>query len=569
MTGLRRLAAPALWALTGAAAAAFTIPAAASQTPPDSPTGRWWVFFAPESLTESESLRRRNELAARLPERCLERRRKVIRDEPPVRLCDLPPDRARLDALEQVGCRVLRAVPYLNAAVVVGAPETLRMAGLLPFTLKIQPVGGWTQSARPKMKLELASPSAVRPLYPDNADEYGISWMQCALVNLPAAHRGGFTGHGVRVGVQDTGFNNLAHWCFRYLQVVVAYDFLNDDENVADEGDRGLGTHGTRTLSILAGLDSGRFIGAAPLAEYVLTKTEDSGSETPVEEDLWVAGLWFHDSAGTEVLSSSLSYRDWYEYPDMDGRTAVTSRAADSAAAAGMVIVNSMGNTGLRDWPFSKLGAPADANGVVAVGGVNRDSSYWASSSQGPTYDRRTKPDVVALASGVYWASSANRSDYGLSSGTSFSTPMVAGVAALMLQAAPWLTPAEIRELLRRSGDRHDRPDTLTGWGIPDALEAVRAAQASAVALRKPHRRQAAIFLISPNPAFGLATLSGLSEACRIDILDLQGRVASPAGYADGAGDVVFDLRHLPPGAYLLRAIGRRTSVALPVTISR
>lgn len=508
-------------------------------------TSRTWLFLRPEQLTPAELDRRLLNAAESLTPRALARRMKSL-GWPPVRPCDLPPSADRLAAIERAGCRVVRAVRYVSALVIEGNAAAVAAAARLPFVLEARPVMAFPTFPPP-------ASGGVRGAAPrDDPDDYGQGLRQAALVNLPAVHDAGYRGRGVLIGVQDTGFDNLRHRCFRRLQVVAAWDFLNDDGNVGDQGDVGRGQHGTRTLSVLAGLDSGRFIGAAPDAQFVLTKTENSESETPVEEDFWVAGLWFHDSLGVDVLSSSLSYREWYDYPDFDGRTAVTTRAADSAAAAGMVIVNSIGNTGGAGYPYSKMGAPADAARVISVGGVTRDSSYWPSSSQGPTYDGRLKPDVVALASGAYTAVNLDDSTYYPRSGTSFSCPMVAGVAALIIEANPDLTPAQVMDILHRTAGQADSPDTLLGYGIVNALAAVRRAEAMAVRL-EPLLPVASKITLFPNPANGRVTIvlrdRRANESVRL--VDGSGRLvlARPI-HAESPGVWTFDAGRLPAGSY-------------------
>jgi len=468
-------------------------------------TGRYWLFLEDERPSPAELERRLEQTARSLTPRARARRIKAL-GYPGVRPCDITPSPERIAEVEASGCRVIRFVRYLNALVVEGGDEALRRAGALDFIGLARPVLAFSndcvlESLRPD---ECGLPT---PRYsPDEQEIYGVSWRQVAMINIPAVHRVGLRGRGILIGMQDTGFNNLNHACFTSLNVIAAYDFLNHDPNVGDEGDLGSGSHGTRTLSVIAGLDSTRFIGVAPEALFALTKTENSNSETPVEEDYWVAGLWFHDSLGVDVLSSSVSYRDWYNYEQRDGETAPTTRAADSAAAAGMVIVNSMGNTGGHVWPNSKLGVPADARGVISVGGVSRDSSYWTSASQGPTFDGRIKPDVATLASSVYTASSSDDSNYYIRSGTSFSCPAVAGLAALVLEANGDLTPAQVMEVIHRTASHPDNPDTLTGYGIPNAWEAVLLARSLEVTVQLLLTSEVGLSVF-PNPANSRATI--------------------------------------------------------------
>jgi len=443
---------------------------------------------------------------------------------------------------------------YINAVIVTGDAASIARASRLAFV----------RSSRPVMAFPSTSAPAPQPSFStDAAADYGVALNQLAMLNVPAAHSAGYRGRGILIGVQDTGFDNLNHNCLRFMDVIAAYDFLNNDANVGDQGDLGSGSHGTRTLSIIAGLDSGAYCGVAPDAQFVLTKTENSSSESPVEEDYWIAGLWFHDSLGVDVLSSSLSYREWYDYPAFDGETAPTTRAADSAFAAGMVIVNSMGNTGGFAYPRNKLGAPADARGVISVGGVLRDSTRWSSSSQGPTYDGRIKPDLVALSSGVYSASSSNDTDYFARSGTSFACPLVAGVAALVIQANPNLTSSEVMDILHVTASQSDNPDTLMGYGIPDVVAAIQLALERSVAVNPtlPTSTQLSLY---PNPTNGSVTLTLPTGLFRspIYLYDPLGRQLhrydSPLSTR-----YTLDLSRYPAGSYWISAYGSSARVLL------
>ena len=531
------------------------------------PTGRYWLFMQPEEMSRDELDRAIDRTADGLTPRSLERRRKVIDRDPPVRRCDLPVSRSRLEAVERTGCRVVRHLRYINAITVTGSPAALERAGQLEFVAEIRPVMAYAS-----LNSELSEPEEPHGGKPssgkrisDNEEQYGYSWQQSTLVNIPEAHAAGYRGQRVLIGVQDTGFDFLDHLCFSGIEIVAAYDFLNDDDDVSDHGDIGSGRHGTRTLSVIAGLDSGRYIGAAPEAGFVLTKTENTEDELPVEEDLWIAGLWFHDSIGVDVLSSSLSYRDWYRWVDMDGRTAITSRAADSAASAGMVIVNSVGNTGNDDYPDNKIGAPADARLVISAGGVLRDGGHYQTASQGPTYDGRLKPNVAAQAASVYAASYLMDTLYTRHSGTSFSCPMIAGIAALVLQAHPWLTPVEVIDILQRASNRAEDPDTLDGYGIPDAWIAVQ--EAASKSVKTDFLAPTEIgFDVFPNPFNGRLNIrfnDAVSQRT-IHIFDLHGReLGAFETIGQHSGLVTVDLSGYAAGAYLLRVDDRGLKVVL------
>jgi subtilisin family serine protease len=309
--------------------------------------------------------------------------------------------------------------------------------------------------------------------------DYGIAENQVRQLNVPAVHALGLHGEGVVVAMFDTGFNTLSHQSLAQAQIAATRDFVNGDADVADGG-RGDGSHGTQTLSVIGGFQSGRLIGPAFAATFLLAKTEDTTSETPVEEDNWAAATEWAEARGADVISSSLGYLTFdaphrsYTPADMNGQTAVSTRAADAAAARGVVVVNSAGNSGFNA-SANTLGAPADGRLVIAVGAVDAAGNRVSFSSVGPSADGRVKPDVVAQGAAVIAATPRTGSGYAPVNGTSFSCPLTAGVVALMLQARPSATVQQVEDALRRTASRANNPDNLTGHGIVNAIAAVQA----------------------------------------------------------------------------------------------
>ncbi len=184
-----------------------------------------------------------------------------------------------------------------------------------------------------------------------------------------------------------------------------------------------------------------------------------------------MAGIEWADSIGADVVSSSLAYMDWYTYPDMDGSTAVTTVAADIASWRGIVVCNAMANAG----PASgTLHAPADADSILACGAVYSSGDIAYFSSRGPSFDGRTKPEVCARGVSTTCASPYDTTGYTTASGTSLSTPLIGGAAAVILSAHPDWTPMQVREAMMMSSDRASSPDNDYGWGIPDILAAIQ-----------------------------------------------------------------------------------------------
>jgi subtilisin family serine protease len=282
----------------------------------------------------------------------------------------------------------------------------------------------------------------------------------------------GYRGEGVLVCVLDSGFE-LGHEAFDQLEVRETRDFLFHDDRVSYDPRQDLPSqpnHGTQVLSIIAGYAPGRLIGPAYRADYILGKTERIGSETKVEEDAWIEAVEWAESMGADIVTSSLSYYQWYKPQDADGETALISRAANLAFERGLLVFNSIGNQG----PLERtLRPPSDAPGAISVGAVDWNGRLTGFSSTGPSWDGRVKPDLVAMGSGVAHATARSRDRYGRGGGTSYSTPLVAGCAAIVLSAHPEWGPEAVREALMMSADRAGSPNNRYGWGVPNVRDAI------------------------------------------------------------------------------------------------
>ncbi|MCF6237886.1 MAG: S8 family peptidase [Candidatus Marinimicrobia bacterium] len=362
---------------------------------------------------------------------------------------------AYIAALNQTGVRIRHISRFLNAvSVEIEHDEQLEYLTQLPFVNLIRPVAQRMITA-PVQDQQLARISEL---------SYGPSFTQSEMLHIPAIHDLGYDGSGVLIGVFDTGFI-MNHPVFDQLDIQDRYDFVDHEVDPSGVGHE----HGINTLSILGGYYPGEVIGPAFGATYLLARTENNNSETRVEEDNWVAALEWADSLGVDIVSSSLNYRDFDgtadDYPPsaIDGETAIITRAANIAAERGILVVNSASNDGPSPgsiWP------PADSPQALIVGAINSDGDIMSWSSRGPTYDGRLKPDVVAMGAAVYMASSIN--SYRTSNGTSFSTPLIAGLAALLIQAHPQLSPDSIIAIFHNHGDRAGSPDNSYGYGLPD-----------------------------------------------------------------------------------------------------
>lgn len=412
-------------------------------------------------------------------QKSLDRRAKYIDQSNLISNIDLPLNQNYINQLTQNGFIVKQKSRWFNSVSGYANETLINQIAQNSFVRLIDVVATFAKSSD-NLEFEQSEFINDNPLQPEGVHSlnYGASFTQLNQINVPAVHDSGFNGTGITICVLDAGFNNLPHEAFANMDIIAAWDFVNGDPDVGDGTDMGEGSHGTATLSIIGGFKQGELIGPAYGSSFILAKTENTDSETPVEEDNWVAGLEWADSIGVDVTSTSLGYIGYdppfvgYTWEDMDGNTTIITRAADLAAGLGIVVVNSAGNEGFNS-SHNTLGAPSDGDSVFAIGAVTSSGTRSSFSSVGPTVDGRIKPDLMAMGSNVYHAGSFGTNTYWGGDGTSFSCPLVAGVCALILQKNPALTPMQVREVLRTTASLSNNPNNQYGWGIVDALDAI------------------------------------------------------------------------------------------------
>ncbi len=461
--------------------AALSLPSVAGPPAASADTGfraedavgaRMWVFFTDKGLGRGGEAAAVAAFRAALPERSLARRAKVGAE---VNLNDVPVSRAHTAEVEATGAIIETRSRWLNAVSVTADADQAAAIEALPFVREVRPVARGTKrepipfDGTGERRHGSAPGNVARG---GRSFDYGPSFGQLDQIGIVDLHDEGFDGTGVLICMLDTGFDT-DHQAFRHLDLVAERDFINDDAETANEpGDPdGQDSHGTATLSCVGAAYDGELYGGAYNASFAVGKTEKVDEEIEVEEDYWVEGVEWADSLGADIVSSSLGYLDWYTYEDMDGGTAVTTIAADMAAARGIVVVNSMGNEGAGAWRY--MIAPADGDSVLSIGAVDSTGVRASFSSVGPTYDGRIKPDVMAQGLYVHVATTEDTASYRESHGTSFSCPLTASAVGLLLQGHPDWGPIDVIDALHSTASQSASPDTAMGWGIVDAYAAM------------------------------------------------------------------------------------------------
>lgn len=374
-----------------------------------------------------------------------------------------------------------------------------------------------------------------------------------SMVNGYPLLNSGFDGKNILIAILDGGFINadlissINHLRVRE-GIKSTRDFVNNKTNVYDTS-----SHGTAVISILAGFIQGSIQGTATGADYILLKTEDVFSESPYEEDLWASGAEYADSSGADIITSSLGYFMFddasldYKISDLDGNTAFVTRAADIAASKGILVINSAGNERNKSW--KKIIFPADGDSVLTSAAVDGSNSISPFSSAGPSSDGRIKPDLATLGVSVPIQVSEGSVERG--NGTSFSCPVLSGMAASLMQAAPYALSKDIINALYQSSDRFNSPDSLYGYGIPNMAEALNILQSKYISV--PDK----VSVAGPNPTKGDFEIifQEPQPELSVEIITMEGKLIYSKNYNDYAGRtiIISELQNHLQGIYFIR----------------
>ena len=354
-----------------------------------------------------------------------------------------------------------------NNTILVRANDTTLLRNLATLDCVGRAEQVWVSPDSIARYVKIKAHDAFNPWDSIKGTPYGHGKDQIEMLAGQRLHNIGCKGKGITIAVLDGGFQNCdVIPAIRHANIVGIKDFVYPNStSFYQETD-----HGTKVLSAMATNEPEVLVGTAPEARYWLLRCEDQQTEQPVEEDYWTMAAEFADSIGVDIISSSLGYNEYdnlsgyYHQHDLDGHTALISRSASMLAGKGIILVNSAGNSGMGPW--KKIAFPADANDILTVGALNPEQKNAPFSGVGPTQDGRVKPDVMALGSPASLIS--GRGAIIRDMGTSFSTPIVAGLVACLWQALPQKSAMEIINLIRQTSSNHQKPDNIDGYGTPN-----------------------------------------------------------------------------------------------------
>ncbi|REG90340.1 S8 family serine peptidase [Algoriphagus antarcticus] len=515
---------------------------------------RYAVFYKYKPQ-ESLSLEKPNEF---LSQKALDRR---IKEGVAPDSLDLPVSQKYVDAVDEKSTYILYSSKWFNATLLVTDEAGVKELQALPFVERVELVGRSfipRPNARQDSKILASITNKHSPPTAKNdrilaTDEETYDF-QNSLLGIDKMHEEGFTGKGVTVAVFDAGFpgtntaSSLVHLQTNG-QIIGTKDFVRPwNTNVYSDNQ-----HGTNVLSLIASNEPGKMLSGAPDADYILVMTEEVATEYWVEEYNWVRAAEYADSLGTDIISSSVGYWDFddpemnYTVEDLDGETTIIARGASIAASKGILVINSAGNSGPA---LSTITSPSDAKGILAIGSVNRELVVSSFSSRGPTGDGRIKPDLAAFGEGTVLIRSNGA--VGFASGTSFSAPQIAALAAGLWEAKPEWTKDKLLESLINSGTQAEEPDNLLGYGIPNFFDALYGE-----ILAVEENEEALAWKVYPNPILGdaLNIYFGNSLSAEFSIIDLHGRTLQTEVLNRSTLKEPFQilLQGVKPGLYMIQ----------------
>jgi serine protease AprX len=502
-----------------------------------------------------------------LSERAIQRR---INQNIPIDSLDLPVNPDYISQVLSTGVSLLHSSKWLNGITIKAEADSFKSAVMaFPFVSEIQLTKPAIENKSASLKFD--RPNAWSDNLPIDTTLYGPSVYQTGLLNGQFLHEKDKKGQGMHIAVLDAGFfkaNNYTAFDSLWAnnQILGTRDFVNPDSDIYAEN-----YHGMSVLSCMGGNIPGSLIGTAPKASYWLIRSEKVASEYIYEEDNWVAAAEFADSVGVDIINSSLGYFVFqdsvtnHSYADMDGKTTRITRAANIAFTRGILVFCSAGNEGDKKWKY--IIAPADGDNVIAVGAVNKFGFPSDFTSRGPAFDGDIKPNLAAVGWNTYLQKS--NGTLGYSSGTSFASPVLAGMAACLWQANPNATAADIKYALEKSGHLYDIPDTLLGYGVPDMKIAHLLLNPDA----SSEFQKISDWKVYPNPVQNSLYIQRLnpnySDNVVITLYSIDGRILLKEQRSATSQIILNNLQTLPSGLLILKLESGNHSETFKINKSR
>ncbi len=506
----------------------------------------YWVAFTDKNSSEYSLSSPEDYLS----ERAIQRR---IKQNISIDSLDLPVNSNYIESVLSIGAELIHASKWLNGITVKTENNNFENMVLELSCVKEVQLTKPANSTKSAFNKFNETNATVR--YPIDDTLYGPSLSQTEIMNGQFLHNQGYNGEGMQIAILDAGFYKANEYsAFDSLwannQILGTKDFVNPNSDFYNTH-----YHGMSVLSCMGGNVPNSLIGTARKASFWLLISEDVDSEYLIEEDNWIAAAEFADSVGVDIINSSLGYYEFddpitnHTYADMDGKTTRVTKGANIAATRGILVFASAGNEGNKAWKY--IIAPSDGDRVIGVGAVDKNGTPASFTSFGPASDGDIKPNVAGVGRNTYLQLS--NGNLGYASGTSFSSPVMAGMAASLWQSVPNATAEDVKFTMEISATLINNPDSVSGYGIPDFQKA----WLYLVNLDVPTRDIEKEWFVYPNPIndFLVIQKNGVvnSEKITIEIYTLEGRLVQKLIKSNTSKIILSDIGRLPQGMFLLK----------------
>ncbi len=483
-----------------------------------------------------------------LSQRAIERRAKF---NIPIEVNDLPLSKMYLDSISKFSeITIINKSKWLNS-IVISCYDTNAITTISNWSFVSNIFQAKSNTIVKYDKFQNLFSDEKEEIVVNEHFPYGITYNQNHLHKIDYLHDIGFQGQGMHIAVIDAGFENANQLqalskVFEEGRILSVKDFVAHDGEVFNDH-----SHGTAVLSVIAGYIEGEFFGTAPKASFHLLRSEDANAEYILEEDFWVSAAEYADSAGVDIINTSLSYTTFddstqnHTFADLDGNTTVIAKGSNIAASKGILLCSSAGNYGEAIW--GRIGTPADASNVLTIAAVDSIGIRAGFSSRGPNASVEVKPNVASVGHNCYlvapWDGTIIRAN-----GTSFSAPMISGMVACLWQALPKLSQSELRNLIQENSSQFAQPDSLLGYGIPDFYKAYQSVTGITYKLSEDLK----ILNVYPNPySSGFSELqimisSNIDQTIELTFIDALGKPIHQTQFSVASGQNKVSISNLP-----------------------
>jgi hypothetical protein len=432
---------------------------------------------------------------------------------------DLPVKKENLQSLNDPNVNILSHSKWLNACLIKTSYTAQQIKSLNTHIISIEPINHNPIPIK-KSQNKFAKQQSL---------DYGANDIILDILNLKPLHDQGYTGENIKVAFIDGGFQSMDTSAITSdivtNQVVDTWNFWTDSSDVYM-----LSTHGTYVSGYCAINQPEKYIGVSPDIDLYLYLTDHPDTETPSDEFFLVKALERADSLGVDIVNISLGYSAFddpvnnYSFNKLDGQTAISTKGVNIAVDNGLLVITSAGNGNF-------VTAPGDAPNAITVGGTKTNKFYDAISSKGPLVNGQMKPDVASVTRNLpYVDLNTWETKTSLYSGTSSSSPQIAGLTACLMQRHSSASNVQLIQAIKESAHLYPDSSNKIGYGVPNAAKAdsILSFMLSTKKPESPLELQ-----VYPNPTTGTVFVN--QKIKKVEVISLNGKSLATPSVSDNS----------------------------------